>query len=320
MFKRVEKRRRKQEEEEELGLDGEMKDVLGMNDTDSEESDSDSDDSESETEGKEANAEEEAEGEGDEDDEDSSEESDSAEEPPISVEEAIRDPVYIVSLQPDVKACIVCPGKLLKSAEVLVLHRASKAHERRWRQFIAFAKSSDAEPSANAWDVLKLRAEEQPKLSLTPSTVSKRNAKREQQKAKIAARRAKKWEAKLKAKAKKAAASGVKGGEEDSSPSAPSKKKRKVDEAPAVQGSVPDSTVTTEPSGKLPKASRSPRRDRLERQGKLLAKLAPHAPPGGRGKGNGKKKGSGKFQDERGKRSKKDGKSNEKSKPLQIFD
>ncbi|KAJ7455214.1 hypothetical protein B0H11DRAFT_2287596 [Mycena galericulata] len=313
MFKRVEKRRRKQEEEEELGLDAEMKDVLGINDTDSEESESDSesDGEDAEGGGTEGEADEEEE---EEESDDSSEDSDAAEEPPISVEEALRDPVYIVSLQPDVKACIVCPGKLLKSTEVLNTHRASKAHERRWRQFIAFAKSSDAEPSANAWDVLKLRAEQQPKLSLaTPSTVSKRSEKREKQKAKVAARRAKKREAKMKAKAKAATS------ETAADDSAPAKKKRKVENA-SVEA-VPEST-------ELPKASkgpsRSPRNDRLERQGKLLAKLTSHVPPGARGKGNGKKKGpggsNGKWKDDRGKRSKKDGKSNEKSKPLQIFD
>ncbi|KAJ6532067.1 hypothetical protein B0H19DRAFT_1384269 [Mycena capillaripes] len=321
MFKRVEKRRRKQEEEEELGLDEDTKDVLGLNDTDSDESDSDSDDdSESEAEGAEdggANEEGEAE---DDDDEDSSEDGDDAEEPPISVEEALRDPVYVVSLEPDVKACIVCPGKLLKNSEVLTLHRASKAHERRWRQFSAFAKSSKAAPDSNAWDVLKQRAEQEPKLSLTPSTVSKRNEKREAQKAKIEARREKRKEAKMKVRAKKAASEGA--GTEGSEPT---KKKRKVEDAPAVSES-------TEPPAKLQKKGRSPRSDRLERQGKLVAKLAPHEPPGGRGKGNGKKKGPpgergkkgekgpGKWQDERGKRQKKDGKASDKSKPLQIFD
>lgn len=42
MYKRVEKRRRKQSKEEELGLTEEMKEVLGMHDTDSDESDSSS--------------------------------------------------------------------------------------------------------------------------------------------------------------------------------------------------------------------------------------------------------------------------------------
>ncbi|KAJ7679056.1 hypothetical protein DFH06DRAFT_943799, partial [Mycena polygramma] len=203
MFKRVEKRRRKQEEEEELGLDEDARDVLGLNDTDSDESESDSDESESEAEGAEDGEEAGEEDQGDYDDGEDSSEEDGAEEPPISVKEALRDPVYVVSIEPDVKACIVCPGKLLKKPEILTQHRASKAHERRWQQFIAFAKESKAAADSNAWDVLKLRAEQQPKLSLTPSTVSKRSEKKE--KAKIEARRAKKREAKIKAaKAKKA--------------------------------------------------------------------------------------------------------------------
>ena len=51
MFKRVEKRRLKKQEEEELGIDEDMKEILGMHDTDSEESasdESDSDDDEEE--------------------------------------------------------------------------------------------------------------------------------------------------------------------------------------------------------------------------------------------------------------------------------
>ncbi len=47
MYKRVEKRRRKQEKEEELGLTEEMKEVLGMHDTDSDESNSSDSDTES---------------------------------------------------------------------------------------------------------------------------------------------------------------------------------------------------------------------------------------------------------------------------------
>ncbi|KAF8206143.1 hypothetical protein K438DRAFT_1816652 [Mycena galopus ATCC 62051] len=181
MFKRVDKRRRKQEEEEELGLDENTREILGLNDTDSEESDSDSDDSDdSEAVAAEDGADDDAGEEADEG-EDSSDDEEDAEEPPISVQEALRDPIYVVSIEPDVKACITCPGKLLKNAEILKLHRASKAHERRWKQFSEFAKSSKAAPDSNAWDVLKQRAEEKPKLSLTEgSTVSKRNKKREE--------------------------------------------------------------------------------------------------------------------------------------------
>ncbi|KAJ6512950.1 hypothetical protein C8R45DRAFT_330500 [Mycena sanguinolenta] len=314
MFKRVDKRRRKQEEEEELGLDEDTREVLGLNDTDSDESDSDSDDSDSDGEGAEEGADPEGDEEAEEDeaDEDSSDE-DEGEEPPISVEEALRDPVYVVSIEPDVKACIACPGKLLKNAEILKLHRASKAHERRWRQFKEFAKSSNAAPDSNAWDVLKQRAEQKPKLSLTEgSTISKRNKKREEKKAAIAARRAKKREAKIK-KAKKAADS--EGAKIEGS--SPPKKKRKVEES---------ADAATEPPKQPPnpKTGRSPRNDRLERQGKLQAKLTPHEAPGGRGKGNGKKvlagRGKQAGQDERGKRKKDSASKTDRRKPLQIFD
>ncbi|KAJ7808189.1 hypothetical protein B0H14DRAFT_2609107 [Mycena olivaceomarginata] len=336
MFKRVDKRRKRQEEEEELGLDEDMKEVLGLNDTDSDESDSDNDsESWDEIEGGRRD---------EEDDEDSSDDSD-AEEPPISVEEALRDPVYVVSIEPDVKACITCPGKLLKNAEILRLHRASKArlvaHDRRWRQFRDFAKSSNAPPSSNAWDVLKQRAEEQPKLSLTEgSAVSKRNQKREEQKAKNAARREKKREANAKKKAKKAAAL-ASGADSSGSPqkdsSAPKNtdspasarptKKRKLAPAPAPPSDDDDdddaaeAALPTPPPKTKTKTGRSPRRERLERQGKLQEKVHGHEPPGGRGKGNGKQKWA---PGERGKQQKKDGgggKSKvDRQKPLQIFD
>jgi hypothetical protein len=121
----------------------------------------------------------------------------------------------------------------------------------------------------------------------------------------------------MKAKAKAAAAADD-GAE---SPSAPLAKKRKVEKPSA---DLPESADPPAPPPITPKG-RSPRTDRLERQGKLLAKLAPHVPPGGRGKGNGKKKGlgdkgkpgNGKWQDDRGKRQKKN---NDAAKPLQIFD
>jgi hypothetical protein len=44
MFKRVAKRAKRKEKEEALGLDEEMKEALGMHETDSEESDSSSED------------------------------------------------------------------------------------------------------------------------------------------------------------------------------------------------------------------------------------------------------------------------------------
>jgi hypothetical protein len=123
MFKRMEKRRRKRVEEEELGIDEDMKEILGMHDTDSEESDSDSDQDESSA--GDVNEEQQELSRTDKGWESDQEEDE--EEHVITVQEALRDPVYLVSLQPDVKACIVCPGKLLKGAKMVELHRTSKA-------------------------------------------------------------------------------------------------------------------------------------------------------------------------------------------------
>ena len=121
MFKRVDKRRRKREEEEQLGLDEEVKEILGIQDTDSEESESDSDDGEEE---EESVADEELNSGEDEDDEEDDEEE---EHPSITVGQALKDPLYNVSVLPDVKTCIVCPGKVLKSVKMVQLHRTSNA-------------------------------------------------------------------------------------------------------------------------------------------------------------------------------------------------
>jgi hypothetical protein len=142
MFKRVEKRRRKKEEEEELGLDEEMKDVLGIQNTDSDESESDSDsDSESdgESEGETGGGEnvvgmkrklEESDVEDDEESEEEGEVSGkndpSSKPPPISVQRALLDPLYNPSPDPNIRYCVVCPGKLLKNDRMARVHKNSK--------------------------------------------------------------------------------------------------------------------------------------------------------------------------------------------------
>lgn len=124
MFKRVEKRRRKKEEEEELGLDEDMKEVLGMQDTDSDESDSDSDSEQGFDTGNEEDGEDKGtETRADEGDEDSDESV--ARTPELSVQDTLEDPIYLVSLEPDIKACIVCPTKLLKHPKMIEVHKAS---------------------------------------------------------------------------------------------------------------------------------------------------------------------------------------------------
>lgn len=170
MFKRVQKRQRKQEKEEELGLDSELKEVLGLQDTDSEESDSGSDDSSDES-GSEDEGDAIASGEEDQEEleEMESDAEDSAEEdeiPPMSVMEAVSDPLYVVSLDPDVRACILCPGKLLKNTRMSDIHKASKVSAMRhilclvwFKQLIALRHITDAsQNSSSSSKKLALRA------------------------------------------------------------------------------------------------------------------------------------------------------------------
>lgn len=136
MFKRVQKRQRRKEKEEELGLDEDMKEVLGLQDTDSEESESSSDEGDSsqgglsENESDEEDGQEDvaqmSEGEEEEEEEEDTESDEEDELPPMSVTEAVKNPLYIVSLDPDIQACILCTGKLLKNVKMMEVHKASK--------------------------------------------------------------------------------------------------------------------------------------------------------------------------------------------------
>lgn len=138
MFKRAEKRIKRKEREDELGLDEDMKDVLGLNDTDSDESDSDVDsEDQSVDEDLEADEEyddnnhDEMEGyldqESDNDDSGDDDDDDGTERSLITVEEALKNPIFIVSLDPDIKECIACPGKLLKGQMMVETHTTSNA-------------------------------------------------------------------------------------------------------------------------------------------------------------------------------------------------
>lgn len=126
MFKRVDRKRKKREEEEELGLDEDIKAIMGLNDTDSEESASESDSSSDRDLDAEQSGEEDLEEAGDEtEDEGEDAEANEDDEPPISLSEALRDPVYVVSLDPDVRACILCKGKVIKGTPMSQVHKTS---------------------------------------------------------------------------------------------------------------------------------------------------------------------------------------------------
>ena len=116
MFKRVERKRKRREEEEELGLDEDTKEIMGLNDTDSDESDSDSDQESAQSDlaiGEDRDQEEDA----------TSEDEDISEDPQISVAEALRDPIYLISLDPTLYGCVLCKGKLIKNAGMATAHK-----------------------------------------------------------------------------------------------------------------------------------------------------------------------------------------------------
>jgi hypothetical protein len=173
MFKRVAKRVKRQEEEEALGLDEDMKEALGMQDTDSEESDSDSNsngESDEEVEGVHSihacgdthvhattssakgsqasmdgipkgdadegmDSESEVDRDEEEGEEDAESETSEVLNAPMNLEEALRDPVHLISLDPEVKECIVCPGKLLKNTKMVEVHVSANV---RFFSFLSF--------------------------------------------------------------------------------------------------------------------------------------------------------------------------------------
>lgn len=145
MFKRIAKKVKRKERDEELGLDEETKQVLGLHDTDSDESESDSSlgsDSDSDA-SEESDFDEGSEGdmkmewlgaerydseeEGDSDDSglDLEEDFDEDEDPPMSLDEATKKPIYLTSTDPDIHVCIVCPKKALKNAKMVEVHLKS---------------------------------------------------------------------------------------------------------------------------------------------------------------------------------------------------
>lgn len=135
MFKRITKKQKKREEEEELGLDDDTRQMFGLQDTDSDESSSQSDsdsDNKSDREGVARMRSEwlaaEAGSSGDEDDGDEEGlDIELDDDPPISLEEATKNPIYHVPSEGlrDVRACITCPKKLLKNDKMVQVHLSS---------------------------------------------------------------------------------------------------------------------------------------------------------------------------------------------------
>ena len=121
MFKRAERKRKRREEEEELGLDEDTREIMGLNDTDSDESDSASEQESVQSDGSDSDIGEDRDQK--EEEEAASEDEGVNDDPPLSVAEALKDPIYLVSLDPTVHGCVLCKGKLIKNAGMATTHR-----------------------------------------------------------------------------------------------------------------------------------------------------------------------------------------------------
>ena len=139
MFKRVEKKLARKKKEEELGFTEEIKEAIGLIDVDSDDSSSDESEASSSTSNPQApskrkrlsddepdvNSDADSEGQSSWDADDPE---DYEDEPGVqmTIEEALHNPLYIISIQPDIRGCIVCPRKLLKNDTMASVHAKSQ--------------------------------------------------------------------------------------------------------------------------------------------------------------------------------------------------
>lgn len=133
MFKRVDRRLKRKAEQEELGIDSELKEALGIPDTDSDESDSDGDSDDSDEDSHEGGLDVEV----DEDENaealsnagsgDELSERDDPDEIEMTIDQALTNPLYPSPSDPDTTLCFVCPGRQLKASSQIDIHLKSKA-------------------------------------------------------------------------------------------------------------------------------------------------------------------------------------------------
>ncbi|KAK0204819.1 hypothetical protein DFS33DRAFT_698842 [Desarmillaria ectypa] len=178
MFKRVDRRLKRKAEDEALGIDGELKQALGIPDTDSDESDSSSDSS-----GDEAQAEEVVEGDTEDEDDDA--------EVRMTVAQVLENPLYNSLQDIDMTACFVCPAKLFKGPSMIQIHLQSKHHTRRFSKFKQ--RSALASPQDDAREHVPSKDVNEPSEGLS-NRAKKKNARRAfqaEKRAAFLARRAK---------------------------------------------------------------------------------------------------------------------------------
>ncbi|KIY64997.1 hypothetical protein CYLTODRAFT_445638 [Cylindrobasidium torrendii FP15055 ss-10] len=230
MFKRIDRRLKRKAEQEELGIDGDLKEQLGLV-TDSDESESDSDsDGEGQGESSDADNDVDAAGsdnegieeeDGEEQDSDSEEEDDggsSEDENTLdrSVAEVLENPLFLASEDPPTTLCSVCPGKILTTVQAVETHSLSKHHIRRYTQFAQRAASSEDREEESAIAYVPDTTVE----ATRPEGLSKREEKRLKQKAHQAQKRKEKKAAFLERKSKRKTDANEEGKPKKATPSA----------------------------------------------------------------------------------------------------
>ncbi|KAJ7067118.1 hypothetical protein C8F01DRAFT_1120347 [Mycena amicta] len=225
-----------------------------------------------------------------------------ADKPPITVQHGLQDPIYIPApAQPDVKSCIVCTRKTLKSDRAVEVHCASKVHTRRMTELVAHVRKNSAAGDANVWDVLVSFPPMAKRLKLKEKEMKRKERVARQRLKKASSlptstmRAAEKKQLRAERKAKEREAKVLAGSEPFISVGAskkrkttdkdvvgtPPKKKRKVrdpDEPSTNSGSTQNTSTHRTESGvsapkTLAKKRRSPRSDRLERLGRSARTL-----------------------------------------------
>ncbi|KIY51981.1 hypothetical protein FISHEDRAFT_70218 [Fistulina hepatica ATCC 64428] len=265
MYKRIDRKYKKRQEEEELGLDDDMKEVLGMHDTDSDESESDGDETDSNTAGASENEEVdvfedgEASGGNANDDEQNSDldsaDTDSNLRSGVSVKDALSNPIHDASDESESQCCLLCPRKVLKGAEMVNLHLKSHAHTRRAKQITKLVEDhAKVTLEDDIYDVIALRdkaAAEAGKHMSTQEHVDHRKILRERAAAKKrihgAREEKKKASGKNESSAKEKATKDVKLNSVRDEPSDVVPAKRSVTEARAQTSKTKSSTRKTTP-------------------------------------------------------------------------
>ncbi|KAI0029349.1 hypothetical protein K488DRAFT_88823 [Vararia minispora EC-137] len=215
MFKRVDRRRRREEEREELGLDGDMGEIMGLNETDSSESDTSSDEESGDDNGEgiegseDAYKSDEERSEGDWKDQKSAEDLEGQREAHeglgdanTSLSTALRSPIQISANGSFI--CVLCPQKVLRHDVMVQMHESSQAHQRRLMKAREMSMGMNLDPEQDVREILDRMDVPEQTSKVDGAPISRRAEKRRHQQKKVKALRQKKAHAQKEGATKRA--------------------------------------------------------------------------------------------------------------------